>query len=176
MTPTREQLAAQLQHMKDMGMDRMLADGASTYSLPVAFVMAIASRETNCRNILGDFQDHVAHGVGILQIDVQWPLAKRMRDDGTWQTDPQPLINMGCEILRNNLHDAQQDFSNQSLMQQLQSAADGYNAGMGREIAHEKSDGGVPDDSITTGHNYGSDVIARMAIFSELINDTPTAA
>ena len=41
------------------------------HNFPPTFFMAIASRETNCINELGDFQHGEFHGVGIIQIDIQ---------------------------------------------------------------------------------------------------------
>ncbi|HTA66107.1 MAG TPA: hypothetical protein VK753_11430, partial [Xanthomonadaceae bacterium] len=48
----------------------------------------------------------------------------------------------------------------------LKVAASGYNCGMARAIAAAK-DG--DSDLRTTGHDYGKDVIARMAIFAALM-------
>ncbi len=50
--------------------------------------------------------------------------------------------------------------------EQLKIAASGYNCGMGRKPIAGARHG--DSDEHTTGHNYGADVMARMAIFEEL--------
>jgi len=71
---TKDQIAAQLQLLRKTGFDLKLASQAGANGFAPEFFFAIASRETNCVNKLGDVQGGVAHGVGIVQIDIQHPI------------------------------------------------------------------------------------------------------
>ncbi|HEY6231215.1 MAG TPA: hypothetical protein VIW64_08120 [Pyrinomonadaceae bacterium] len=166
-TPATSQLQVQLNRLRDTGFADKLNQHALAHSFPTPFFFAIASRETNCRNILGDKQNGVFHGVGIVQIDIQHPIAKIARDTGSWQTNPDPLIEFGAQILAGNIQQAQQKFPSLSAEQQLKIAASGYNCGMGNAIKGQQQSG--DSDARTTGHDYGRDVLNRMAVFADLI-------
>lgn len=166
---TQQQAQQQLDYLYESGFFDKLSAGAAQYNLSTAFVIAISSRETNCTNIIGDFQGSPkeAHGIGIMQIDIQNPIAKQMRDDGTWKTNPDPLINFGCNMLSENIATARKTFPQMPISGLLKIAASGYNAGIGRAVHSAAMDG--DSDACTTGRNYGADVISRMALFAELI-------
>lgn len=165
-TPSKALLLKQLQSLRHTDFDQKLDQFANQHGFATPFFFAVASRETNCANILGDVQNGHAHGVGIVQIDIQHPIALEARDSGSWKTNPDPLIDFGAQILQNNIAKAQQKFPDLDAQQQLKIAASGYNCGIERAIASaEQGD----SDKRTTGHDYGRDVIARMAIFEELI-------
>jgi hypothetical protein len=170
-TPSQHDISVQLQRLHATGFYDKLSAQAAAHGFAPAFFFAIASRETNCVNELGDFQEGVYHGVGIVQIDVQHDLARQARDDGTWRTHPEPLIGFGATLLSDNIRRAREAFPTWSSDAQLKVAASGYNCGMGRAIAAAK-DG--DSDKRTTGHDYGRDVMARMAIFAAL--DQPAAS
>jgi hypothetical protein len=168
MTPlTEEQAAQQLQYLAESGFQAKLSAAATAHGLPATFAYAISSRETNCRNILGDYQNGQARAVGLLQIDIQWAIARQARDDGTWQTNPDPLIDFGVNMLAENLNAAKQRLPSLSLEQQLKVTASGYNCGIGRAIQSVLD--GVDSDVHTTGGNYGADVIGRQALFADLV-------
>ena len=166
-------IAAQLQHLRATGFDQKLAAAAAAHGLAPALVFAIASRETGCRNLLGDIHRGEARGVGILQIDVQFPIARRARNDGTWATNPDPLIAFGVAMLAGNLAAAERDFPLLPRPEQLRIAADGYHEGMGR-AARLRSAGPDPD-SETAGGNYGRDVVARMEVLDRLLRTEAAA-
>lgn len=163
--PNQTELQAQFERMQQSGFDVKLARSAEAHGFAPAFFFAIASRETNCINQLGDFQNFEAHGVGIVQIDIQHDVARQSRDDGSWHTNPDLLIDFGAKLLADNIRRAEQTFPNMSREEQLKIAASGYNCGMGGAIAGARHG---DSDVHTTGHNYGADVMARMAIFEEL--------
>jgi hypothetical protein len=167
-TPSKTQLLNQLKRLRQTGFDTKLEQHGTTHGLATPFFFAIASRETNCRNILGDLQHGEFHGVGIIQIDIQHSIARKARDSGTWKTNPDPLIEFGAKILEDNINQAKQKFPAMNAQQQLKIAASGYNCGMVRAIA-----GALQGDSDkhTTGKDYGRDVMARTAIFEELISE-----
>ena len=164
--PTQEQLAGQLQKLQQTGFDQKLASAATANGFTPEFFFAIASRETNCVNELGDKQADGFHDVGIVQIDIQHPIARQARDDGSWQTDPDPLIAFGAQMLAGNIRQAQNVFPELSADQQLKVAASGYNCGMGNAIAGQRNG---DSDQRTAHGNYGADVMARMAIFQQLM-------
>jgi hypothetical protein len=164
-TPTQEQLAEQLQRLRQTGFDLKLASQAGANGFAPEFFFAIASRETNCVNELGDVQGDGAHGVGIVQIDIQHPIALQARDDGGWRTNPDPLIAFGALLLASNIHQAMNVFPGLSPDRYLKIAASGYNCGMGNAISGQRNG---DSDQRTTHGNYGADVMARMAIFQQL--------
>ena len=163
---TRDELRNELQRLRNSGFAVKLEQQATAKGFSASFFFAIASRETNCVNELGDFQDGEAHGVGIIQIDIQHPIARQARDDGTWRTNPDPLIEFGAQMLAQNIQKAQTDLPTFTPQEQLKVAASGYNCGIVRAISGAQNG---DSDAHTTGHNYGRDVMARMAIFEELI-------
>ena len=167
-TPTKKELLNQLHSLRHTGFFTKLEQQAAAQSFPASFFFAIASRETNCINELGDFQHGEFHGVGIIQIDIQHPLARQARDSGSWKTDPDPLIAFGAKMLRDNIDKAKSAFPDFTDEQCEKIAASGYNSGIERAIAaahHGDS------DKPTTGHNYGRDVMTRKAIFEELVTE-----
>jgi hypothetical protein len=163
---TKSQVLNQLHSLRHTGFDVKLSQQATTHTFPPSFSFAIASRETNYINELGDFQGGEPHGIGIVQIDIQHPIALQARNDGSWKTNPDPLIAFGAQLLANNIQSAKQAFPSLGIQQQLKIAASGYNWGMTRAIAGAQSG---DSDKATTGHDYGRDVMTRMAIFEELI-------
>ncbi len=166
--PTKSELLSQLHSLRYTGFAAKLEQQATAHGLPIPFLFAIASRETNCHNILGDYINSEPHGVGIIQIDIQHPIARQARDDGTWKTNPDPLIEFGAKMLQDNLTTAQQTFPNLGPDQCLKIAASGYNCGMRNAITGAQNG---DSDRLTTGHDYGRDVMTRMAIFQELITE-----
>jgi len=167
-TPSKLTLLNQLHSLRHTGFAEMLEQHAKDRGFPTPFFFAIASRETNCINMLGDFQHGEFHGVGIIQIDIQHPIARQARDSGSWKTNPDPLIKFGAQILADNIQRAKQVFPNLGTQQQMKVAASGYNCGMDRAITGANHG---DSDRLTTGHDYGRDVMTRMAIFDELISE-----
>src|SRR5258705_11838404 len=105
-TPTKAQLLNQLNRIRENGFAARLEQQATAQGLPTNFFFAIASRETNCVNMLGDGN----HGVGIVQIDIQHPIALKARDTGSWKTNPDPLLEFGARLLAGNLSQATEKF------------------------------------------------------------------
>src|SRR5271165_6094887 len=160
---TLQDVTIQLRRLQQTGFDQMLAQQAQANGFAASFFYAIASRETNCVNELGDVQADGAHGVGIVQIDVQHPIALQARNSGSWQTNPAPLIAFGAQLLAQNIAQVQQALPALTSDQQLKVVASGYNCGVTRAIAAAKA--GQDSDVHTTGGNYGADVMARKALF-----------
>lgn len=163
---TKKEALNQLHSLRHTGLAQKLEEHATAHDFPSPFFMAIASRETNCINELGDFQGGQFHGVGIVQIDIQHPIALEARDSGSWKTNPEPLIEFGAELLANNIAKARHALPSLNDQQVLKVAASGYNCGIARAITGAQHG---DSDKVTTGKNYGRDVMTRMAIFEELI-------
>lgn len=161
---TKQQIAVQLKRLHDTGFAEKLAAHATANNLPVPFFYAIASRETNCVNMLGDHD----HGVGIVQIDIQHKIALDARNSGSWKTDPDPLIEFGAKMLAANIQKATQQLPAMTADEHLKVAASGYNHGIVGCIADAKTG---DSDKHTTGHDYGADVMDRMAKFAALLAD-----
>jgi RHS repeat-associated protein len=122
------------------------------------FLLAIASRETNMRDMRGDYHDGAYHGFGIMQVD----LGTDPRFAAAWTPNQvERSIQRGTEILA-----GKRDSLAARNIDDLQATAAAYNAGAGpviRSIEH-----GADPDQVTTDRNYGSDVMARMAAFARL--------
>jgi|SRR5882724_1326758 len=166
---TKNQILTQLHSLRNTGFADKLEQHATDHGLAPAFFFAIASRETNCQNILGDKQGGQFHGVGIVQIDIQHDIARQARDSGSFKTNPDPLIEFGAQLLADNLSKAQDSFPDLTAEEQLKVAASGYNCGIERAISGQQQHG--DSDVHTTGHDYGKDVISRMTSFEELITE-----
>jgi hypothetical protein len=163
---TKKEALNQLHSLRHTGFAPKLEARATAHGFPPPFFMGIASRETNCINELGDFQGGEFHGVGIIQIDIQHELARKARDSGSWKTDPDPLLEFGAELLEHNIAEAHKAFPHLNDQQLLKIAASGYNCGITRAIKGAQQG---DSDKVTTGKNYGRDVMTRMALFEELI-------
>lgn len=166
-TPSQDQLLIQLRRLRTSGLDLLLAEFGAANNLTTAFIFAIASRETNCQNILGDKQADGFHGVGVIQIDIQHPIALAARDSGSWQTSPGPLIKFGCTLLAADIIQVKHVLPQLSATNDiLRVAASGYNCGIERAI---RAAGQGNADKFTTGGDYGQDVVARMTMFQDIL-------
>ncbi len=164
---TKDQARIQLRGLHRTGFDRRLETQAVSHGLPVPYLFAIASRESNCANVLGDFIGGVPHGVGIVQVDVQHPIARIARDTGSWETDPDPLIAFGAQVLKDNIASVVRKMPGASPAQRLKAAASGYNCGMTNALRGFLDAGDT--DRFTTGRDYGRDVMMRMQFFAALL-------
>lgn len=156
----------------------MFTAAGAPYGYTPQLLMGIASRETNMKNIRGDFHSDGPHGFGLMQIDIG-----SYRDfcvSGQWES-VEASIRMGAIVLHSKQIQLQQGqgmrlsaphypaFTGAPL-----SAADlnrcaiaAYNAGLGAYYgftAHKDP------DKFTTGHDYSADVIAKMQQFAVLLS------
>ncbi|AIE85358.1 transglycosylase SLT domain-containing protein [Fimbriimonas ginsengisoli] len=158
--------SAELSHAKQTGIFDILKTSAAAHDLPLAYVLAVASRESDIENVLGD------HGfaVGVMQVDIRFhDIAKKAKETGSWKTDPSKVIDYGINLLAHNYHWAKTtfpDYGGANGHGWLKIAASAYNAGEG---GAKKGTLKGDSDLYTTGHNYGKDVLSRMAVFQDLI-------
>jgi soluble lytic murein transglycosylase-like protein len=155
---TRLDLTRQLNHATSSGWLPFFAAAAELNNFDPDFLLAIASRETNLLNIKGDFRDGIFHGFGIMQVDV----GTDPDFCANWTPDQvEGSIQRGTSILvgkRNSL--ATKNITD------LKAIAAAYNTGASNVIRSVQA--GLDPDRTTTGRDYGSDVLARMAVFASL--------
>ena len=156
---TEADLTKQFEHARQNGWLPYFEDAAQQYGFPVEVLLAIGSRETNMRNIKGDFRDGIYHGFGIMQVDIG--------------TDPEFCKNWTPAKVTESIHRGTQILSGKRKflatknITELKAIAAAYNTGEGN-VARSVAANQDPDRT-TTGRDYGSDVLARMEIFKRLL-------
>lgn len=127
------------------------------YGVPAHLLMAIASRETNMNNIMGDG----GHGHGLMQIDDRsFPEWCR---SGKWKSVKEGIY-MGAFVLRSKYNSA----AKVPETMRMHVAVAMYNAGK-----HALSDWIIhaDPDLRTTGRDYSRDVFARSKTFQALLEE-----
>ena len=159
---TLEEMKAQLDRANATGIAQTITAYAAKHGLDPAYALAIGSRETDLVNSIGDG----GHGIGVMQVDTRfYGQAKKAKADGSWETNPEVLINLGCQILAENIAWAKEVWPSYTYSQWLKIAASAYNAGQGG--AHAGVNVGDCDYH-TTGGDYGKDVMARGELLIQL--------
>jgi hypothetical protein len=150
-----QQLKAQVDAAKKSGLAKACADAERARGLPNGLLLAIASRETNCLNIIGDG----GAGRGVFQIDIN---AHREWLDDNMGPDGLPPIPVAADyaagILVSNLAAAKKLKLTGDNAIKFGAAA--YNAGAGGATKAFESFGDA--DAGTTHKNYGDDVLTRL--------------
>lgn len=157
--PPRSALVEQFNRARANGWIEFFVEAARTFNWPVALLMAIASRETNIRNILGDG----GHGHGIMQIDDRsFP---RFTSSGEWRV-PRLNIRMGGQVLsgKRSFLSSRSGLTGDALVRASVAA---YNGGEGAVLQAVRR--GASVDSVTTQRNYSADVLERASVFRELL-------
>ena len=147
---TLSEMQAELNASRAAGIAQLIYAAAEARSISQAWATAIGSRENDLVNSIGDD----GHAVGVMQIDIR-----------SWPTSPDVLIGLGCQILAENLAWAQKTYPDYNEDQWYKIASAAYNAGQGG-AARGVASGDV--DSVTTGGNYGADVLTRKALLEQL--------
>jgi len=157
--PPRSVLLTQLNRTRERGWLPFFNEAASQFNFPVALLLAIASRESNIQNILGDG----GHGRGIMQIDDRsFP---DFASSGQWR-DPRLNILMGARVLSGKKRFLSQRGVDGDLLRRGSVAA--YNSGEGNVLRAIRR--GLSVDTFTAHRNYSADVLGRAAVFSELLS------
>jgi hypothetical protein len=155
---TEADLRRQLQHAVSSGWMPCFDAVAQGSHFEIEFLLAIASRETNLRNIKGDFRDGEWHGFGMMQVDIR----TAPEFCCGWTPDQvEGSIEHGGKILA----EKRASLATKGITD-LKSIAAAYNPGAANVIHSHQA--GLDADRTTTGHDYGSDVIARMGSFVRL--------
>lgn len=135
-----------------------LTKGANAADMPVAYIVAVASRETELRNIA----QKNGLGRGIMQVDGGSHAIART---DLWETEPQVVIDYACKQLESGFRRSKERYPKLGYYQHLKVAAAGYNMGWTRmDDAVQKRQN---CDFYTTGGDYGKDVMERMTFFTE---------
>lgn len=155
---TPEQLAAELDAARVQGIDRACLAAERAAGLPQGLLLAIASRETHCRNIPGDG----GHGRGVFQIDDRYH-ADWLAEHGAETPGAVPSIEdaaaYASEILAANLAFGRRHGIRGRAL--VKFAASAYNVGaLGALEGYRQGD----SDLRTANGNYGADVLERMGI------------
>ena len=166
-------LAQQFQYAKANGWLAAFVKAGKDYDFAPSLLMAIASRETNMRNIVGDG----GHGYGLMQIDIrsfgEWI------DSGAWR-HPVQVIEKGAQILDQKMTQIHNgagrpitvggfNFTGATFptaAAAIRVAVAAYNSGLWAYYCFSK---GEDPDRLTTGHNYSKDVLARQEEFERLL-------
>lgn len=147
------------------------AKASLQYDFPLALLLAIASRETNMNNIMGDYRKskHFPkggyHGYGIMQVDIGTDPA--WISSGRWKNVNEAIMH-GTKILDSKRKELNRMWvGTRTLREFLWTLAASYNTGSGRAYPNFKQHGNP--DKTTTGGDYGKDVLQRMTEFQELL-------
>lgn len=149
-------LKQQLERVKAAGWLPYYEAAASKYGFTVPLMLGLTSRETNCKNIIGDN----GHGHGLGQIDDRsFPV---WCHNGLWK-DPKEALRMSAAVLAEKKGRISASIQKSD---QLRVALAAYNCGEHNAVnAYFK---GVPDRH-TTGGDYSKDVLARSEVFAHLL-------
>jgi hypothetical protein len=164
-----QQLKSQVDAARTSGLAKACADAERARGLPAGLLLAVASRETNCSNVVGDG----GHGRGVFQIDD--------RAHGDWLAEhagPDGLPPLGAAadyaagILAICFSTAKKlKLSGDSA---TKFAAAAYNAGPGG-ATRALQERGDPDAGTAHG-NYGDDVLTRLHLIQAWLGGAPGPA
>lgn len=153
---TRLALSQQLARVKAAGWLKYYEQAAGKYGFTVPLMLGLTSRETNCKNIIGDN----GHGHGLGQIDDRsYPV---WCERGLWK-DPQEALRMSAAVLQEKIR---QISPSVPANDRLRVGLVAYNAGAHHAV-HDYF-AGEPDRH-TTGRDYSKDVLKRSGVFAELL-------
>jgi peptidoglycan hydrolase-like protein with peptidoglycan-binding domain len=153
---SKRELNGQLESARANGWDLICAGAEEEKGLSKGLLLAIASRETNMADVVGDS----GHGRGLFQIDDrfwrEWLTARGVAGRGK-----KPLIGdaarLAAAIVSDNLAFGRKN--GVAAGDLLKFAASAYNAGPGGAIrGYREGD----SDLHTTGNDYGKDVLERL--------------
>jgi hypothetical protein len=134
---------------------------ANAHGFTLDFVMAFPSRETNMKDIKGDFRGGDYHGYSLMQVDIGTdPEFCRQWEPNV---DVDKSIERGVAILA-----GKRDELKAHDVTDLHAIAAAYNCG--EENVLKAVHAGLDVDSYTTQKNYGADVLKRAAIFKAFID------
>lgn len=129
------------------------------FRLPHYILFAVGSRETNLRNIIGDY----GHGHGVFQLDNR----SHVIPDGFMYNVEQQAQYAG-RMLRSLLD----HYKAMGYRKRYQAALAAYNSGTGNVDWAIRNN--QDPSSVTTGHDYGLDVVTRMRYLQEAYPLSPS--
>lgn len=182
MNATKAQLKIQYNRAVSLGWIPIFTESCAKHRIAVALVLAIASRETNMKNIRGDFRGGKYHGYGPMQVDIGTDAAFARN----WKADDAAAgIKRGIEILAEKraqlIKVAGKSFTVTDSRSKKRHTATApsfkgdafvkvmigmFNGGLWAVYHAAK---GRDSDDGTTGEDYGDDVLARMDVFEAFL-------
>ena len=149
--------SAELTYLRIRGLLPYFMEASKRYGVPLALLLAIASRESRMGLALSSdgTGDH-GNGIGIMQID------KRYHPEFTGRHSPfdhKANINYGARYLAQLLREFNGNTSQ---------AIAAYNGGPRRVRTAVFS--GLSPDAVTTGGDYGRDVLERKQLVTDLMS------
>jgi hypothetical protein len=164
---TKAALTAELARARAKKWDKAMAAAETEKDLPVGLLLAVASQETDMNDVVGDG----GHGRGLFQIDDR-SHTDFLRENGAGGAGGKPPVKsaagFAAALLRGNF-----DFGVGKGVRKADRTKfmlSAYNAGAGGALAgHAEGD----SDKRTTGGDYGKSVLARYAVFQELLGTAP---
>jgi peptidoglycan hydrolase-like protein with peptidoglycan-binding domain len=161
---TAAQLQSELTRARADGLVDACLAAERTARLPRGLLVAVASRETNCRNIVGDG----GHGRGLFQIDDRFH-GDWLREHGAAAPGAVPSVSdaaaYAAQLLAANYAFGRARGLRGAKL--LKFAVSAYNAGAGGAWRALRATG--DPDTGTTGGDYGADVLARMRALRRLL-------
>src|SRR6056297_1522540 len=149
-------ISSQLAYIRIRGLMGYFHDASVNHGVPVALLLAIASRESNMGLALdANFAGDNGNGIGIMQIDRRYHSGFTGRHAGS---DHQANINYGAEFLSGLIRQFPED---------RPAAVAAYNAGASR--VRSALAAGLTPDAVTTGRDYSSDVMGRMTTIESIL-------
>jgi peptidoglycan hydrolase-like protein with peptidoglycan-binding domain len=151
-----DQLAEQVSRARARGWAPIMSKAEKRHDLPAGLLLAVASRETDMEDIVGD----KGHGRGLFQIDdrchAEW-LAAHGAPGRATTPRVGDAVEFAASMLESNLAFAMQNGVPSA--DQLRFACSAYNAGAGGALTGQRSG---DCDRKTTGGDYGRDVLERL--------------
>ena len=149
-------ISSQLAYLRVRGIYPHFQQASRRYKIPLALLLAIASRESNMGLSLdGNWTGDSGNGIGIMQIDRRYHPAFTSQ---TANNDHQANIDYGAHFLSGLIR----QFDGE-----LTPAVAAYNAGASR--VRRARAAGLPPDAVTTGRDYSSDVMGRMTTIESIL-------
>lgn len=171
---TARDIRIQHKYASDHNWIEIFAKAATDYGFSVSLLMAVASRETNMRNIIGDH----GRGYGIMQIDVgsfaDWCHSGQWKDIHSAILKGTQVLDMKREQIRLGQGTKLKVGGHAYVGKRIDSEADllrialaAYNSG--GWAYYNFSTNGDPDKT-TTGRDYSADTLAREREFASLLS------
>lgn len=163
------ELDAELASARVQGLDAVCASAERSAKLPAGLLLAVASRETGCRDVVGDG----GHGRGVFQIDdrshADWLAAHGAGGPGGVPPVAE-AAGYAARLLAGGLEYGRAHGVAESDL--LKFALSAYNAGSGGALGgYREGD----SDRATTGGDYGADVLARLEFLHGRLTGAPAS-
>jgi peptidoglycan hydrolase-like protein with peptidoglycan-binding domain len=157
-----QDLTGQVDTARSNGWLPLMAAAEKRHKLPAGLLLAIASRETNMRDVVGDG----GHGRGLFQIDDRWQKTW-LSQHGALGAGQTPKIadatEFAADMLAGNIAYGKQKGVRAADL--VKFACSAYNAGPGGAwTGYQAGD----SDKQTANGDYGSDVVGRLAAIQGL--------